>query len=447
MSDIDLPLQSTDVWLGLSDDILAYAKNVGADQAAISLDVEWGFDVAVRNRDLEQLTYHDSRSANILIYKNKALGHVVVTDLRKAALCEAVDRAVLLADRLSPDQCNGLAEKEYLAFDYPDLSLYHRWNLDPADAISKALEIEEYALNLDERIHLTQSCSVTSVSELNIYANTNGFVGHYPSSYHSVSLSLVAKDSNGMQVDYDYSANCNASKLGNLQDIATNAVNNTVTRLSPRSIPTGTYPIIFAARVAKSLVRHFLSAISGSALYREQTFLKDSIGKKVFPEFVHIDQSPHLLGAFGSLPFDNEGVKTSHRDLVVDGLLQSYILGSYSARRLGLATTGNNSGAQNVKLRQGDKSLAQLCKEMGRGLLVTDLLGQGVSILTGNYSRGAFAYYVENGEIQYPVDGITLAGNLRDIFSNIIAVGNDIDQRGGIWSASIFVGEMMVAGE
>jgi PmbA protein len=447
MSDLDLPLQSTDAWLGLSNDILAYAKKSGADQAAISMDVEWGFDVAVRNRDLEQLTYHDSRSANILIYKNKALGHVVITDFRKEALCEAVDRAVVLADRLSPDQYNGLAEKEYLAFAYPNLSLYHKWNLEPQDAISKALEVEAYALDLDERIHLTQSCSVASVSELNIYANTNGFVGHYPSSHHSVSLSLVAKDSNGMQIDYDYSANCDASKLSNLQNIATNAVTNTVKRLSPRSLPTGTYPIIFAARVAKSLVRHFLSAISGSALYREQTFLKDAIGKKVFPDFVHIDQSPHLLGEFGSVPFDNEGVKTSHRDFIVDGILQSYILGSYSARRLGLVTTGNNSGAQNVKLQPGDKSLAALCKEMGRGLVVTDLLGQGVSILTGNYSRGAFAYYVENGEIQYPVEGITLAGNLQDIFSNIIAVGNDIDKRGSVWSPSIFVGDMMVAGE
>lgn len=447
MTKAALPLQSTPAWVNLTKEVLAYAAKKGADEAAVGMDVEWGFDVSVRNRELDQLTYHDSRSANILVYKNKALGHVVVTDFRQEALFNAVDRAMAIATRLSPDSCNGLADKEHLAFDYPNLSLYHPWDVEPQAAIEKALACEAAALDIDKRIHLTQACSVSSVSELNIYANSNGFVGHYPCSYHSISLSLIGKDKHGMQVDYEYSSNADASKLMAIENIAQNAVANTVRRLSPKSLPTGSYPVIFQAKVAKSLLRSFLSAISGSALYREQTFLKDAIGNKVFPDFVQIDQTPHLLAEFGSVPFDNEGVKTEYRELINNGVLQSYLLGSYSARRLGLTTTGNNSGVQNVQLHPGEKSLTELCQEMGRGLLVTDLLGQGVNILTGNYSRGAFAFYVENGEIQYPVEGITLAGNLKDIFQNIVAIGNDVDKRGSIWSPSIFVGDMAVAGE
>jgi PmbA protein len=313
-------------------------------------------------------------------------------------------------------------------------------------AIALAVQCEKEALAYDKRLSADE-VSVATVDMLYLYANSHGFIGSFPHTRHDMSCVLVAKDGDDMQRDYSYSAVVDASMLTPVSAIAKEAAERTIKRLGARRIPTTKVPVIFAAEEARSLIGHFASAISGGHLYRKASFLLDHIGKQVFPNFMHLQDCPHMPKALGSAPFDGNGVATRDNVYIEDGILRMYSLGIYAARKLGLKTTGNAGGMHNLVVRHGNQDLSALIKTMHRGLLVTEVMGQGVNLVTGDYSRGVGGFWIENGEIQFPVHEITIAGKLQDIFAGIIAIGNDVDRRGGVHTGSILINEMMVAGE
>ncbi len=345
------------------------------------------------------------------------------------------------------DPCFGLADKELMAKNHPDLDLYHPWDIKPEQAIKMAIDCESHALSLDKRITNSDGVSVSSYESHHGYANTHGGSGFTHSTRHSISCSLIATDGQKMQRDYDYSTVRNADNLEPISSIAKNAVERAISRLGARQISTQMIPVIFSSRVSSGLFGSFINAISGSNLYRKNSFLLDSVGQQLFPEFIQVYEQPHLQGALGSAAFDSEGVTTRPNLIVDKGRLMHYLLGSYSARRMGLITTGNSDGVHNLTIDPTAGDLNELLHTMGTGLLVTELMGQGVNIITGDYSRGASGYWVENGEIQFPVDEVTIAGNLKEIFQMIRAVGNDINPNISTRCGSILIDKMMVAGK
>ncbi|MCB1827463.1 MAG: metalloprotease PmbA [Coxiellaceae bacterium] len=427
--------------------VLLLAKRLGADASDVLVRQEKGFSVTALNGEAETLEHHQEKSLMVTVYKDQRSGSSSTSDLSEAAVSKAVNKAYTFALHAGEDPESGLADPDRLAKEPLDLSLFHPWSISPSEAIEIAIHCEAIGREQDKRIINSEGVGVNTYEAFKVLANSHGFMGYYPSSYHSVSCGLVAKDNGSMERDYEYTGARDAIDLDDPVVIAKRAAEKTLMRLNPRRIKTQRCPVIFHAPLAKGLLGAFLKAVSGSALYRKSTFLLDQLGKQVFPKHMHIYQKPHLQKGVGSAPFDGEGVLTADRDYVGEGVLQSYILGSYSARKLGMETTGNSGGVYNLFVSHGDRNLKKLFEEMGTGLFVTELIGQGVNILTGNYSRGAVGFWIDNGEIQHAVNGITIAGNLKDMFKGIIAIGNDVDRRGNINTGSIWVDAMTVAGE
>lgn len=422
-------------------------KSLKIDAAEISIAQTKGFSVSARMGDVETLEHHLEKSFGVTVFQNQCTGSASSADFSPKSIQAAIEKALSIASFSSPDPYAGLADPTRFAKNYPDCDLYHPWDITPADAIALAIECEKTALAYDKRIVNSEGASVSTVNSNGVYANTLGFFGDYAASDHGISCSVIARENDKMQRDYEYTTARHAKNLNSIDWVARHAAEKTVQRLGAQRIKTQTCPVIFEASVAKSLLRSFVSAISGGNLYRQSSFLLNALGKPVFPPFMNIFQQPHLLQAMGSCPFDREGVATVDQHYVRDGELVSYVLSSYSARKLGMQTTGNAGGVFNLSITPSNVSLEQLIKKMHRGLFVTELMGQGVNITTGDYSRGAAGFWIDNGEIQFPVEEITIAGNLKPMLTGIIANSNDVDFRNGVHTGSILLDQMTVAGE
>ncbi|QSA97951.1 metalloprotease PmbA [Methylococcus sp. EFPC2] len=428
-------------------EVLDEASRQGATAAEAGLSRDTGLSVSVRLGEVETIEHHRSQGLGLTVYIGQRKGSASTTDLRPEALRETVAAACRIARHAAEDPYAGLPERELLATEFPDLDLYHPWALTPEGAIDLAKTCEDEARAYDAAITNSEGASLHTFQGVRVLGNSLGFLHGYPSSRHSLSCSVIGQHGENMQRDDWWTVARAASDLEAAGDVGRKAAERTVRRLDAHSLTTRQCPVIFAADVASGLISHFVGAIRGGNLYRKSSFLLDALGQKIFPDFIHIHEQPHLLRALGSAPHDSEGVVTRPRDLVADGILQSYVLSTYSARKLGLKTTGNAGGVHNLTVDTGDLDLAGLLKKMDTGLLVTELMGQGVNTVTGDYSRGAAGFWVEGGEIRYPVEEITIAGNLRDIYRRILAVGRDVDLRGNIRTGSILIEEMTIAGD
>jgi len=427
-------------------DILAEAKQQGASAAEAGLSVERGLSVTVRLGEVETIEHHRSQGLGVTVYFGQSKGTASSSDLSLQAVRETVAAACLIAKHAAEDEYAGLPDTDLLATEFPDLDLYHPWELVADDAIQLAKISEDAARGYHPAISNSEGANLNSYQGLRVAGNSLGFLHGYPSSRHSLSCSVIAGTGDNMQRDDWWTVARDADDLESADAVGRKAAERTVRRLGARSLDTRHCPVIFAAEVAGGLVGHFIGAIRGANLYRKSSFLLDHLGKPVFPGFIHIHEQPHLPRALGSAPYDGEGVATHPHDLVKDGILESYVLSTYSARKLGMKTTGNAGGVHNLIVEPGDLDLPGLLKKMGSGVLVTELMGQGVNIVTGDYSRGASGFWVENGEIQFPVEEITIAGNLKDMFMKILAVGNDVDLRGNTRTGSFLISDMTVAG-
>ncbi|HKJ07754.1 MAG TPA: metalloprotease PmbA [Gammaproteobacteria bacterium] len=427
--------------------ILDEASGQGASAAEAGVSMEAGLSATVRLGEVETLEYHRDRGLGVTVYFGQRKGSASTSDLDPKAVRETVRAACDIARYTSEDSCAGLADAALLATDIPDLDLYHPWSLDAESAIELARECEDTARSFDNRIDNSEGASVSSHQGLRMYGNSLGFVGGYPSTRHSLSCAVLARLEDQMQRDYWYTVSRVPDDLEPAAEVGRKAAERTVRRLGGRRLSTRQVPVVFAAELASSLFGHLVGAVRGASLYRRSSFLLDHLGKEVFRPFVRVDEQPHRKRALGSAPFDNEGVATRDRDLIRDGVLQGYVLDSYSARKLGMQTTGNAGGVHNLTVEPGSHDLAGLLRQMGTGLLVTELMGQGINMVTGDYSRGAAGFWVEGGEIQYPVEEITVAGNLKDMFAQLAEVGSDVDRRGNIHTGSVLLESMTVAGE
>jgi PmbA protein len=422
------------------------AKEQGADQAEAAASHDIGLGATARLGSVESLEYTNDRGVGVTVYKDQKKGSASTSDFSPTALREAVIKACSFAKYTAADEHAGLADKELMASEIPDLDLMHEWDLPSADAIRIAIECEDAARSFDSRVTNSEGATVSSSSGVRAYGNTHGFLATYPKSSHSISCVVVGEANGDMERDYWYSSTRDAGDLEAPEEIGKTAARRTVQRLGAHKIKTDRAPVLFAPEVARGFIGHAIGAISGGAQYRRSSFLLNAAGEKIFPDFVQIQERPHIPKAMASVPFDAEGVATSDRDLVIDGVLQGYILGSYSARRLGLETTANAGGPQNLLVLGGTDDMHSLIKSMDRGLLVQELIGQGVNGVTGDYSRGAVGYWIDKGEIAHPVHEITIAGNLRDLYQRIAAIGQDQDLRSGIRCGSLLVESMTIAG-
>ena len=426
--------------------LITQAQKAGADSAAAGVSIDAGLSVTVRLGETETLEFNRDRSLGLTVYFDHRKGSASTADFSQEGLSATVQAACDIARYTSRDECAGLADAEHMATVIPDLDLYHPWNLDAEQAIALATDCEDAARQVDARIENSEGGTVSSHVGMRVKANTHGFLAGYRSSYHSISCAVIGKQGDEMQRDYWSFSARDPADLATAAETGRIAGERTIRRLGTQRLSTRQAPVVFAADIASSLFGHFISAVSGSSLYRKSTFLLDYLGKQVFPEHLHIHEQPLLKKGLGSAPYDSEGVATQARDFIKDGILQSYVLNSYSARKLGLTTTGNAGGVRNLSIDPGDKDLNQILRSMDTGLLVTELIGFGVNNITGDYSRGAAGYWVEGGEIQYPVDEITVAGNLKDMFMNIVEVGNVVDLRGNTRTGSVLIEEMTIAG-
>lgn len=427
-------------------DALRLAKQLGATQAEANASFGTGFSVNVRMREVETLRHQRDQGVSVTVWLGHRKGSASTSDLRPEALEESVRKACALAKYGAEDPASGLADADRLAKSIPDLSLYHPWAIEPAAAIELATVCEAAALDLDPRVTNSEGASVSTSEGLRVYGNSHGFLGGYQESDHSISCSVVASQDGAMETDYEYAVARDAADLPSPAEVGREAGRRTVARLGGTKLTTRTAPVLFPARIARGLIGHLLSAISGGALFRKSSFLVDALGKPVFASRVTIDEKPHLLKALNSAAFDDEGVATTKRRLVDAGVLGGYLLGSYYARKLGMQSTGNAGGAHNLVVHSTGETFADLLKTMDRGLVIADLMGSGVNPVTGDYSRGASGFWVENGKIQYPVTEITIAGNLKDMYRGILGIGNDVDRRGGVLTGSILLEQMTIAG-
>jgi PmbA protein len=426
--------------------VLALARDEGVDQAEVAASHDIGLTATARLGDVESLEYTNDRGIGITVFRGKRKGSASTSDFGDAALYEAVRKACTFASYTAADECAGLADADMMADDPPDLDLAHEWSLESEEAIRLAVDCEDAAREFDKRITNSEGATVATNYGIRAYGNSHGFLASYPKTSHSISCVVIGEHDGLMERDYWYSAARDAAALESPAHVGRLAAERTVNRLGGRKIETSTAPVLFAPEIARGFVGHAIAAIAGAAQYRRSSFLLDAAGEQIFPDFLSIEERPHLPGAMASAPYDAEGVQTKDRDLVVDGVLQGYVLSSYSARRLGLTSTGNAGGAHNLIVPGNAEGLTDLMAQMGTGLLVHELIGQGVNAVTGDYSRGAVGYWVENGEIAYPVHEVTIAGNLRDLYRQIVAVGNDQDLRGGIRCGSVLVDNMRIAG-
>lgn len=425
---------------------LAQATKLGASASEVGLSHSKGLSVTVRQRDVETLEHNNDTGLGITVYFGHSKASSSTSDLSQAAIIEAVQAACNIASHTQADEAAGLADKALMASDLSDLSLYHPWDLSVEQAIEMATECEAAGLDADSRISNSEGATVSSHHGTRIYANSHGFLGLTNSSRHSLSASLIARDERGMQRDYWYDVARDAAELNSAASVGAKAAERTLARLGAGEVKTGSYPVLFSPEVAPSLFAQLISAIRGSALYRKATFLLDKQGERIFPETIHVHEQPHLLKAIGSARFDAEGVATRPRDIIADGVLQGYVLDSYSARRLGLQTTANAGGVHNLTVDSTvSAGFDELVSQLHKGIIVTETMGMGVNIVNGDYSQGAAGFWVENGQIQYPVDEFTIASNLQDMFAGIQAVGSDVDVRGNIRCGSVLLDKMMIA--
>jgi PmbA protein len=427
---------------------LEEARIRGASQAEAAVSQDTGLSVGVRLGEVETLEHQRDRSMGISVYFGQRKGSASTADFSLEAVRATVAKACSIARFTAEDAASGLAEAALMSRGPLDLDLAHPWNLSAERAIEIAKACEAAALGFDPRINNSEGASLGTHQGLHVYGNTHGFIGGYPTTSHTLSCVVLAGTGEDMQRDYWYSSARDWRELEQAEAIGRESARRTVARLEPHRLSTRRAPILFAPEIARGLIGHFVAAIRGSSQYRQSTFLLNSMGQQVFPAGFSVSERPHIPRAMGSAPFDDEGVATRDRELVVDGVLTGYILSSYSARKLGLQTTGNAGGAHNLLVAPNvSGGLDAQLKKLGTGLLVTELMGQGINMVTGDYSRGAAGFWVENGSVQYPVAEITIAGNLRDMFLGLAGVGDDVDARGGTRVGSILLQEMTIAGE
>ena len=425
---------------------LEEASAQGVDQAEAAASNDTGLAATARLGDVENLEYTNDRGLAITVFRNSCKGSASTSDVRPEAIREAVTKACTFASCTAQDPHAGLADAELMCEDIKDLDLDHPWIIEAADAIDLAIRCEDAGLRQDKRINNSEGATVSTNRGLRAYGNTHGFIGSYAKTSHSISCVLLASENGEMQRDYYYDSARDRADLEDADFIGQTAGRRTVRRLGARKIKTTRAPVLFIPELARGFIGHAIGAIMGGAQYRRASFLLDAVGEKIFPGFVQVEERPHLRKGMASRFYDGEGVATYDRDIISDGILQGYVLSSYSARRLGLQTTANSGGAQNLIVPGNAADLDSLTKEMESGLIVEELIGQGVNQVTGDYSRGAVGQWVENGEVRYPVHEVTIAGNLRNLYQRISAIGNDQDTRGGIHCGSLLVDEMTIAG-
>jgi PmbA protein len=427
--------------------LLDEAKQQGASAAEAGLSQENGLSVTARLGEVETIEHHCDQGLGITVYFGQRKGTASTTDLSPDAIKETVSAACSIARYTSEDTFAGLPDKGWLANEFPDLDVNHPWALKADEAIALAIECEVAALSYHTDITNSEGASINTHQGIRVMGNSLGFLQGRISTRHSLSCSVVAQRGDSMQRDYWYSTDRNAKNLEAAATIGQKAAERTIKRLDARRLTTRQCPVLYSAEVASGLLGSLVGAVSGGNLYRKSTFLLDALDTQIFPDFISIHEQPLLKGASGSSSYDGEGVATQTRGIVSDGYLRGYVLSTYSARKLGLQSTGNAGGVHNLAITTGDNDFQAMLKQLNTGLLVTELMGQGVTMMTGNYSRGAAGFWVENGEIQYPVEEITIAGNLKDMFKNIVAVGNDVDYRDNIRTGSILIERMSIAGE
>lgn len=431
----------------IASDILEHAQKGGASACETHVSDGFGQTVTVRKNEVETIEYNQDKGLSVTVYIGQKRGHASTSDFSPSAISETVAAALSIARHTAEDDCAGLADPALLAQTIPDLDLYHPWQLSVEEAIELARTCEQAAFAVDQRITNSEGASISIDESHFVYANSLGFMGGYPSSRQSASCVAIAEHNDTKQRDYWYSVARDSRDLESIELIGRKAGRRTVARLGARKIATCEVPVVFEAPVAASLIGHFASAVSGNSLYRRSSFLADSIGQKVFAADINIREQPHLPKGLASSAFDDEGVATSERNIVESGMVQGYFLSSYSARKLGMQTTANAGGTHNLIIDNGNPmEFDAILKKMGTGLLVTEMMGQGINMVTGDYSRGASGYWIENGEICYPVEEITVAGNLKTMFSGISAIGDDVVVRGSKQSGSILIDHMTVAG-
>jgi PmbA protein len=445
--DKDSSLAELDRLAGIADDVIRRCRAKGASEADVAASVDEGLSVNVRLGEVETVERTRDRGVSVTVYFGRRKGSASTADLDPGSIEQTVEHACAIARFTEEDPANGLPDAALLAREIPDLDLWHPWDITAEEAIRLGIEIEDAGRAFDSRIDNSEGASVQVGASMTAYANSLGFRGTERGTRHSLSCALIAEDDAGMQREYWYDTVRAAGDFAPAVEIGRKAAQRTVARLGARKLSTRECPVLFVPEVARGVIGHFLSAISGGALYRRASFLVDHAGKQIFPAWMQIVERPHIPRGHGSTAFDAEGVATRDSDLIKDGVLARYILGSYSARKLGLQSTGNAGGVHNVVVSHGAEDFPALLKRMGTGLMVTELMGQGVSLITGDYSRGASGFWVENGEIAYPVEEITIAANLREMFQRITAIGRDVDPRSHILSGSMLVDRMTVAGE
>lgn len=423
------------------------AKRQGATGAEAGISLEEGLSTTVRLGEVETVEHHRSRGLGLTVYIGQRKGSASTTDLGREAMRETVAAACRIARYAAEDEYAGLPDPELLATEFPDLDLYHPWALDPEAAIDIATRCENAARGFDPRITNSEGANINTFQGLRVLGNSLGFLHGFASSRHSLSCSVIGQLGDSMQRDDWWTVARNAFDLEAPESVGLRAAERTLRRLGAETLSTRQCPVIYAADIASSLLGHFIGAIRGGNLYRKSSFLLDHLGKQVFPDFVQIREDPYIPRALGSVPYDSEGVRTTPHHLVAGGILESYVLSTYSARKLGLKSTGNSGGIHNLIIEPGRLDLHQLLRRMDTGLLVTELMGQGVNMVTGDYSRGASGFWVEGGKIQYPVEEITIAGNLREMYLGILEVGNDVDLRGNTRTGSILIERITVAGD
>ena len=427
-------------------DALSYARKRGAGQAEASASSNTGLTLRVRMREVETLESHQDHSLGVTVYRGRRRGSAGTSDLSSGAVRETVEKALSLARFAAEDEYAGLADADRMATEFPDLDLHHPWDLGAEEAMNLALECEAAALDSDPRISNSEGAGVDTGESAFAYGNSHGFLQSGRSSSHSLSCVVLSEQDGKMERDYDFSVARAPEELTPVREVGESAAERTIKRLGARKIRSTRAPVLFVPRVARSLVGHFCAAISGRALYNRASFLLDSLDKPVFADCVNLNERPHIPRGLASRAYDGEGVATADRNLVCGGVLKGYFLGSYSARKLGMASTGNAGGAHNLLLESTGQSYEELLAEMGEGLVVTEMMGQGANTVTGDYSRGAAGYWVRDGSVQHAVHEITVAGNLKDMFRNIAAIGSDVDRRGGIYTGSILIENLSIAG-
>lgn len=422
------------------------AQKAGAT-AEVGVTKVSGLSVSTRLQEIENVEFTNDGALGISVYLGQQKGNASTSDLSEEAIKNTVEAALAIAKYTSPDDCTGLADKELMAFDAPDLALYHGASVDVEQATKLALEAEKSALEYDAKIVNSNGASFNSHTGVRVYGNTHGMLQSYLSSRYSLSCSVIGGELDQLENDYEYTVSREFDALSSADWVGQNCAKKVIARLNPQKLTTREVPVIFLNDVATGLISHLTGAISGGSLYRKSSFLLDHLGKQVLPDWFQISERPHLLKRLASTPFDSEGVRTQDLEIIQDGVLQTYLLTSYSGRKMGMQSTGHAGGIHNWLVKPNlTGGLTALLRQMDTGLLVTDVMGQGVNIVTGDYSRGAAGFWVENGEIQYPVAEITIAGQLQDMLKNIVAVADDIEHRSNIQTGSILLDKMKISG-